>query len=95
MAKIDPFGSHATMTTAGGAVGYYRLDALEQHGQGTLDRLPYTVRILLENVLRHHTLGLAADKDVLALATWDPQHLASGEIPFLPARVVLQDFTGS
>ncbi len=95
MAKIDPFGSHATMTTAGGTVGYYRLDALEQQGQGSLERLPYTVRILLENVLRHHTLGLAADKDVLALATWDPQHLASGEIPFLPARVVLQDFTGS
>src|SRR5207245_3592160 len=47
-----------------------------------------------ENVLRHHALGLASDKDVLALATWDPQHLASGEIPFLPARVVLQDFTG-
>jgi aconitate hydratase len=94
MAKIDPFGSHATMTTAAGAVGYYRLDALERQGHGTLEQLPYTVRILLENVLRHHALGLAADKDVLALATWDPQHLASGEIPFLPARVVLQDFTG-
>jgi aconitate hydratase len=91
---IDPFGSRATLTTKGGPVTYYRLDALERRGYANLQRLPYTVRILLENVLRHHAAGLAADKDVLALATWDPEHLATGEIPFLPARVVLQDFTG-
>ena len=94
MAKIDPFGSHATLATRGGSVRYYRIDALARAGHGDVDRLPYTVRILLENVLRHHAAGLAADKDILALGSWDPDHLASGELPFLPARVVLQDFTG-
>jgi aconitate hydratase len=92
--RIDPFGSRATLTTKGGPVTYYRLDAPVRHGGGTLDRLPYTVRILLENVLRQQAQGLAADKDALALATWDPRHLAAGELPFLPSRVVLQDFTG-
>ncbi len=92
--KIDPFGSRATLDTKGGRVTYYRVDAPARQGHGDVTRLPYTVRILLENVLRYQAAGLAADKDTLALALWDPQHLASGEIPFLPARVVLQDFTG-
>jgi aconitate hydratase len=94
MAKIDPLGSRATLDAKGGPVAYYRLDALARRGHGSVERLPYTVRILLENVLRHHATGIAAEKDVLALAAWDPQRLASGELPFLPARVVLQDFTG-
>ena len=92
--RIDPFGSRATLTTKGGPVTYYRLDAPARRGHGDVDRLPYTVRILLENVLRHQARRLATDKDTLALATWDPRQLAPGELPFLPARVVLQDFTG-
>ncbi len=92
--RIDPFGSRATLTTKGGPVTYFRLDAPSRQGHGDLDRLPYTVRILLENVLRHRAQGLASDADTLALATWDPQHVTPRELPFLPARVVLQDFTG-
>ncbi|MBI3770643.1 MAG: aconitate hydratase AcnA [Deltaproteobacteria bacterium] len=90
----DPFGSRATLTTKGGRVTYYRLDAPARRGHGNLDRLPYTVRILLENVLRQQAQGLATEKDAPALAAWDPRHPAPGELSFLPARVVLQDFTG-
>src|SRR6185369_4386844 len=50
--------------------------------------------ILLENVLRNHATGVASESDVVALATWDPKKPADVELPFLPARVVLQDFTG-
>src|SRR5262249_54259265 len=92
--KIDPFGSRATLDTKGGRVTYYRLDAPAHQGQGDRTRPPETFRILLENGLGYEAAGLAADKDTPALALWDPRHLASGEIPFLPARVVLQDFTG-
>ncbi|HEY2387560.1 MAG TPA: aconitate hydratase AcnA [Candidatus Binatia bacterium] len=94
MPTIDTFGSRATLDTAGGPVAYHRLAALAPRCGGNLDRLPYTVRILLENVLRSHATGVASESDVLALATWDPKQPADVELPFLPARVVLQDFTG-
>jgi len=67
---------------------------LADHGIGNLDRLPYTVRILLENLLRYCGRGLVTEEDVLALAQWSPQGNRPGEFPFMPARVLLQDFTG-
>ncbi|HEU5431484.1 MAG TPA: aconitase family protein, partial [Thermomicrobiales bacterium] len=98
-ARPDPFGARATLTTANGAtVVYYSLAALAQQGLTDLDRLPFTVRILLENALRHAGGEFVDAGDVKSLAKWTPrraQDLAADvELPFLPGRVVLQDFTG-
>ena len=96
-AHADNFGARATLKTTSGEVGYYRLDALS----GTaVQKLPFTVRILVENALRTNHLepGLVSEADVLALARWHPgAQPAPGdpeELPFMPARVILQDFTG-
>ncbi|MBE3589390.1 MAG: aconitate hydratase AcnA [Firmicutes bacterium] len=90
---FDPFGARATLRTRSGEVVIYRLDALEKRGLTSIDRLPYSIRVLLENVLRNCGSPLVQEEDVLALACWGT---AGGdkEIPFLPARVILQDFTG-
>ncbi|MER3438044.1 MAG: aconitate hydratase, partial [Chloroflexota bacterium] len=95
----DPFGARATLSTsAGTTVTYYRLDALEKSGLTTLDKLPFTVRILLENVLRNAGSEFVDASHVEALARWQPEPATSDEdaveIPFLPGRVVMQDFTG-
>ena len=68
----------------------YRLDAVSDR----LHELPFTVKILLENVLRHSATGSAGEADVAALAAWRPGLDADIEIPFMPGRVLLQDFTG-
>ena len=102
-ARLDPFNARATLTTAmGSTYAYYRLAALEEQGLTQLERLPFTIRILLENALRNAGNEFVDDSDVKALAGWRPARIsgqtAAGddgvELPFLPARVVLQDFTG-
>ena len=93
-AQIDDFGARATLASDGGSVAYYRLAALAQQGIADLDRLPITVKILLENVLRRVDNYVVNREHVLAVARWDPQGPGDYEIPFLPARVLLQDFTG-
>ncbi|MEK7270748.1 MAG: aconitase family protein, partial [Planctomycetota bacterium] len=67
---------------------------VERSGLAKISRLPFSIRILLEGVLRRHALGLATDEDVEAIARWSPDHPSGREIPFLPSRVLLQDFTG-
>ena len=98
----DPFTARSTLTTAHGeTVTWYRLPALEEQGLATLGKLPYTVRILLENALRNAGGEFVSRRDVENLAGWRPglaAEVGGGddaiELPFLPARVVLQDFTG-
>src|SRR5579859_1883203 len=92
----DVFGARATLSSAHGAVSYYRLGALAKHGVQGLERLPFTVKIILENLLRHAGGELVTKEDVLTLARWTPGQTsqANAEYPFLPARVLLQDFTG-
>ena len=95
----DTFGTRATLTTSSGTtVAYFRLAALSARGMGDLDRLPVTVRLLLENALRHEGGGFVDEEVIESLARWRPRPLgeatATIEIPFLPARVILQDFTG-
>ncbi|HLZ25320.1 MAG TPA: aconitate hydratase AcnA [Ktedonobacterales bacterium] len=96
----NTFGARAALKTASGAVEMYRLDALAGRRATPLDRLPFTVRVLVENALRQHDLepGLVSEADVLALATWEPgKQPAAGEpteLPYMPARVLMQDFTG-
>ncbi|HEX3129486.1 MAG TPA: aconitate hydratase AcnA [Thermoanaerobaculia bacterium] len=89
----DSFGSRASLQAGGREIRIARLDALERRGWN-LSRLPYALRILLENLLRLEDGKLVSADDVEALATWDPQAVPSREIAFMPARVLLQDFTG-
>ncbi|MCC6764265.1 MAG: aconitate hydratase AcnA [Deltaproteobacteria bacterium] len=93
--QSDAFGARARLAGSGLAVDYYRLGALAKESGVALDRLPVTVKILLENVLRHQDKPFANAADVLALARWNPAAaVEANELPFLPSRVVLQDFTG-
>ena len=89
-----PFGSLDTLTFPSGKAKVYRLSALEQQGVADLDRLPFSIRILLENVLRHAGNGVVTEDHVRAVAAWKPKPDQRLEVPFMPARVVLQDFTG-
>src|SRR6202030_1865436 len=73
---------------------YYSLSALEEAGIGKVSRLPVSIRIVLESVLRNCDGKKVAEKDVEALAAWNAKAPAQEEIPFVVARIVLQDFTG-
>ena len=90
LSRIDPFGARSPLGP--GLPDVYRLDALG--GLTGSAVLPITVRILLENVLRHAGGGVVDAADVETLASWRPGVAAEAEIPFMPARVLLQDFTG-
>src|SRR6266849_6819109 len=95
-AHNDVFGARTTLETTQGTITYYRLDSLARRGVQALDRLPFTIKNLLENVLRHAGSELVSEEDVLSLANWVPGQASQSEAeyPFLPARVLLQDFTG-
>ena len=92
----DLFNARSTLEGTYGIVTYYRLDSLTKHGVQGLDRLPFTVKILLENALRHAGGELVTEEDVLSLARWVPGSAgqSQAEYPFMPGRVLLQDFTG-
>ncbi|MCA9864624.1 MAG: aconitate hydratase, partial [Thermomicrobiales bacterium] len=94
----DPFGARATLSTAfGETVTYYNLQVLQDQGLADLDTLPYTIRVFLENVLRHAGGEFVDDALVRQLAAWTPKKAGASsgmELPFLPGRVILQDFTG-
>ncbi|MCK6456448.1 MAG: aconitate hydratase AcnA [Phycisphaerae bacterium] len=90
--SLDPFSAIATLSAAAGSLRIWRLDRLDVLGR--IDRLPYSIRILLENALRNLDGYVVTEDHVRALAGWDPKAPSGKEIPFLPARVVLQDFTG-
>ncbi|HKM58793.1 MAG TPA: aconitate hydratase AcnA [Chthoniobacterales bacterium] len=84
-----------TFDAGGGKEGtYYSLPALEERGVGKISRLPVSIRIVLESVLRNCDGKKVAEKDVVALANWNAKEPAKEEIPFVVARIVLQDFTG-
>ena len=87
----DSFGARSALEVGGDRFEIYRLDAVKE---GHVDRLPYSLKILLENLLRHEDGRDVTRDDILALANWDPKAAPSTEISFTPARVILQDFTG-
>ncbi|HEY4565314.1 MAG TPA: aconitate hydratase AcnA [Thermoanaerobaculia bacterium] len=89
----DSFGSRATLRAGGRELQIARLDALEKRGFN-VSHLPYSLRILLENLLRREDGSAVTADEIEALARWDPQETPSREIAFMPARVLLQDFTG-
>ncbi|MBV2181415.1 MAG: aconitate hydratase AcnA [Castellaniella sp.] len=93
MAYPNSFGARSTLDVGGKPYRIYRLDALKNHGLDP-SRLPYGLKILLENLLRTEDGGDVTADDIRALASWDPDAQPSREISFTPARVILQDFTG-
>lgn len=95
MAKTDPFSARDTFDAPQGPVGIYRLSKLEEAGLTKVAALPYSIRVLLESVLRNCDGYVVTEDDVKSLAAWaDTKGTAPVEVPFKPARVVLQDFTG-
>jgi aconitate hydratase len=93
-AQPNPFGARGTLTLGSETATIFRLPELERKGVTRLDRLPFSIRILLENALRFAGRGLVTDDHVTALGKWSGGGRGQGEIPWMPARVVLQDFTG-
>ena len=91
--SVDSFGSSSQLKSGSRTYEYYRLSALEKKGV-TLSRLPYSLRILLENLLRHEDGKSVTADDIEFLAKWDPKAEPSREIAYMPARVLMQDFTG-
>jgi len=87
----DTFGARSTLTVGGKDYEIFRLDAVSD---GHVAKLPYSLKILLENLLRHEDGRDVTRDDILALANWDPKADPSTEISFTPSRVILQDFTG-
>ncbi|NCF52514.1 aconitate hydratase AcnA [Gammaproteobacteria bacterium] len=87
----DSFGARATLDVGSDSFEIFRLDAITD---GHVDKLPYSLKILLENLLRHEDGRDVTSQDILALANWDPTAAPSTEISFTPSRVILQDFTG-
>ncbi len=90
----DPFGARATLDTGSESLVYYRLRALEEQGIGDVSRLPFSIKVLIESVLRNNNGFEITDADIEKLAQWSPAASEGQEIPFKPARVILQDFTG-
>jgi len=87
----DSFGARSTLAVGDDSLEIYRLDAVTE---GHVAQLPYSLKILLENLLRHEDGRDVTRDDILALANWDPKADPSTEISFTPSRVILQDFTG-
>ena len=92
MSAKDSFGAQATLEVGGREFEIHRLDALQQRFD--VARLPYSLKVLLENALRLEDGTSVTSEDVEAIATWDAKADPSVEIPFQPARVLMQDFTG-
>ncbi|MFQ5918782.1 MAG: aconitate hydratase AcnA [Thermoplasmata archaeon] len=90
----DSFGAEATFDTGTGEARLYRLARLEEEGLAEMARLPYTVRILLESLLRNENGFDVTEEDIRNLVAWSPSNLRRTEVPFKPARVILQDLTG-
>lgn len=90
----DPFHARSILETPEGPLTYYRLSALAEQGISNVDRLPFSIKVLLESALRNNNGFEVTDEDVIKLARWSPTMTEDHEIPFKPARVILQDFTG-
>ncbi|HET6372136.1 MAG TPA: aconitate hydratase AcnA [Candidatus Polarisedimenticolia bacterium] len=90
----DSFKSLADLKVSGSTYEIFRLDAVSRAGAGHPDRLPFCLKILLENLLRWEDGDAVSRDDIAALASWEPEKPSTREIGFMPARVLLQDFTG-
>ena len=91
--SLNSFASRATLSSGGKTFTYYRLDSLAEKGI-ELSRLPFSLRVLLENLLRREDGVTVTADDIEFLAKWQPAAEPSREIAYMPARVLMQDFTG-
>ncbi|ANX12449.1 aconitate hydratase 1 [Fictibacillus arsenicus] len=94
MKKNDVFNARSTFDVNGKQYSYYRLGALEEAGIGNVSKLPYSVKVLLESVLRQYDGKVINKEHVENLAKWGTSELKDIDVPFKPSRVILQDFTG-
>ena len=94
MTTLNSFGTRTDIRSGGQAVQIYSLPALEKAGFGGVARLPYSMKILLENLLRREDDAFVKADDIRAVAQWNATEASETEISFMPARVLLQDFTG-
>ncbi len=90
----NPFNSRKTLSTTAGDYTWYDLGALVEQNIGDVASLPFSIRVLLEAALRNVDGFIVTNDDVVKLANWDAENVDKVELPFMPARVVLQDFTG-
>jgi len=94
-AQKDPkFATRKALTTKGGRLQLYSLQELASSLGVQIERLPYSIKVLLESALRSVDGFTVTEEDVRAIATWEAKKVAQREVPFIPARVLLQDFTG-
>jgi len=94
MSQANPFGAEATLSTAAGEFKIHRLQKLVEDGITNTDKMPYSIRVLLEAALRNCDGYIVTEDDVTNIANWSASNNQTVEIPFKPGRVVLQDFTG-
>ena len=94
--KLGPntFGTRATFDSGQGEAYYYRLAALDEAGLGQTSSMPVSIKVLLESLLRNEDGYVVTADDIRRMAAYDASAVADEEIPFMPARVILQDFTG-
>ena len=93
-ARSNSFRSLSPLSVSGNTYNIYRLDSLAKRSIGHVDELPFSLKVLLENLLRCEDGRFVHPEDIEALAEWKPNDAARKEIAFMPARVLLQDFTG-
>ncbi|GAE35726.1 aconitate hydratase AcnA [Halalkalibacter akibai] len=92
--KNDVFKARSSFSLDGKTINYYSLKALEDAGLGNVSNLPYSVKVLLESVLRQYDGYVIKEEHVTNLAKWGTDELKDIDVPFKPSRVILQDFTG-
>ncbi|GAC1383866.1 MAG: aconitate hydratase AcnA [Herpetosiphon sp.] len=92
--SFDPKQARGTFNVGDASYAFYRIQSLEDQGVGHIGRLPYTIRVVLESLLRNCGDGFTTPEDVVALANWTPETAGKRELQFKLGRVLMQDFTG-
>src|SRR5690554_5710709 len=90
----DIFNARSSFEANGKKYNYYRLQALEEAGVGNVSKLPYSIKVLLESVLRQQDGFVIKKEHVENLAKWGTSEVQNIDVPFKPSRVIFQDFTG-
>ena len=91
---MNAHNAKKTFTTKDGTFNYYSINIFQDNDSVDITKMPYSIRVLLENVLRSADQGIATNSHVNLVAGWNPELSDKSEFPFMPGRVVLQDFTG-
>ncbi len=92
--SMNSFDALSELNTTQGKVNYYSLEAIEKAGLGAISSMPFSMKVMLEQALRQCDGFMITEDDVARLAKWNPKNVGSSELPFKPARVILQDFSG-